>query len=91
VTQILVAPVGTAPATDKSIAFLRGQVGTEEIIAHMEKNVDRRRYFTVIFKNDAFRVIYPDPGDPAKFEIQFARDENKSLLRLRPGGDERLA
>src|SRR4029079_8411249 len=40
VSTILVAPLGHAPLTQKTIDFLSGEPGTEPVIAHLKQMLD---------------------------------------------------
>jgi DNA invertase Pin-like site-specific DNA recombinase len=75
VDSILVAAAGDAPKTEKTVAFLRGQSNTGDIIAHVEGMTDRRRYFTAVFKSGSFRMVRVSDDDPTRFEMVLTREE----------------
>jgi DNA invertase Pin-like site-specific DNA recombinase len=75
VDSILVAAAGDAPKTEKTVAFLRGQSNTEDIIVHVEKMSDIRKYFTAVFKSGSFRMVRVSNEDPTRFEMMLTREE----------------
>jgi DNA invertase Pin-like site-specific DNA recombinase len=86
VTTILIAPLGHAPLTERTINFLAGEVGAEPVIDHLRRTSDGRRYFAVGFTDGTTRIVFPDRDDPLTFEYQIVRD-SEGLRGLEPSGD----
>ena len=86
VTTILVAPLGHAPLTQKTIDFLSGEPDTEPVIDHLKQILDNeaehRRYFAVGFADGAVRGVYPSKDDPLQFEHHNVRSHQVHDLLL---------
>ncbi len=69
-TTILVAPLGHAPLTERTIDFLSGESGAEPVIEHLRRGLDDRRYFAVGFTDGTARIVFPDRDDPLRYDQQ---------------------
>lgn len=89
VTTILVAPLGHAPLTQKSIEFLSGESDAQPVIDHLkrilEHMAEHRRYFAVGFVDGTVRGVYPNQDDPLQFEQQIIGN-TEGILQLNPDG-----
>jgi DNA invertase Pin-like site-specific DNA recombinase len=76
VSTVIVAPLGQAPLTERTIELLNGETNSEaaDVIEYLKDSKtdprERRRYFAVGFKNGDVRAVYPDDNDPMRFEEQ---------------------
>src|SRR5262249_26043823 len=91
VSTILVAAAGDVPQRVKTIEFLRGQPDTEAIIEHVERMMDRRKYFTAVLRDGSFRVVRVSDDDPTKFSEQLVSTHEEGLIRIHPElGEEQI-
>jgi hypothetical protein len=78
VTTILVAPLGHAPQTQKTINFLSTEPNAQPVIDHLQRTLDdkanHQRFFVVGFADGTVRVVYPNQDDPLQFEEQLYAD-----------------
>jgi DNA invertase Pin-like site-specific DNA recombinase len=86
VTTILIAPLGHAPLTERTINFLAGEVGAEPVIDHLRRTSDGRRYFAVGFTDGKTRAVFPHRDDPLSFEYQIVGD-TEGIRGLEPSDD----
>jgi DNA invertase Pin-like site-specific DNA recombinase len=84
IDTVLVAPEGSAPMTRKTIEFLRGQDRAEDVIEHLERTMDHRRHFVVVFRSGSMRAVCPDANDPSKFTMQLTHSRETGLVRYHP-------
>jgi DNA invertase Pin-like site-specific DNA recombinase len=89
VTTILVAPLGHAPLTQKTMEFLASEPEAQPVIDRMKRMLDdeaeHRRYFAIGFVDGSVRAIYPSQEDPLRFEHQILGN-SEGILRLNPSG-----
>ena len=89
VTTILVAPLGHAPLTHKTVEFLSGEPDAQSVIGHLKRTLDdaseHRRYFAVGFADGTVRGVYPSKDAPLQFEHQILGNQ-EGVLRLNPSG-----
>jgi hypothetical protein len=72
VSTILLAPLGDVPNVRKTIEHIRNEPGSEDVVAHLERNAITSRYFIAAFKIGDTRARVVCPGkDPLRFEFQF--------------------
>jgi DNA invertase Pin-like site-specific DNA recombinase len=87
VTTILVAPLGHAPVTQKTIEFLSSESEAQPVIDHLKRMLDdeaeHRRYFAIGFVDGSVRGVYPNQDDPLQFEHQILAN-SEGILRLNP-------
>jgi DNA invertase Pin-like site-specific DNA recombinase len=90
VTTILVAPLGQAPLTQKTIDFLESESNAQPVIDRLQRMLDdagaHRRYFAIGFVDGSVRAVYPSHDDPLQFEHQILGSK-EGILRLDPNGD----
>ena len=88
-TTILVAPLGHAPLTQKTVEFLSGEPDAQSVIDHLKRTLDdaaeHRRYFAVGFADGTVRGVFPSKDDPLQFEHQILGNQ-EGILRLDPNG-----
>jgi DNA invertase Pin-like site-specific DNA recombinase len=94
VTTILVAPLGQAPLTQKTIDFLSHESEAQLVIDRMKRMLDdeaeHRRYFAVGFVDGSVRGVYPHKDDPLQFEHQILANGG-GIVRLDPSVEPQLA
>jgi biopolymer transport protein ExbB/TolQ len=87
VTTILVAPLGQAPLTQKTIDFLESESNAQPVIDRLQRMLDdagaHRRYFAIGFVDGSVRAVYPSHDDPLQFEHQILGSK-EGILRLDP-------
>jgi DNA invertase Pin-like site-specific DNA recombinase len=90
VTTILVAPLGHAPLTQKTIDFLSNESEAQPVIDHLKRmlndEAEHRRYFAIGFVDDSVRAVYPSQEDPLRFEHQILGTD-AGILRLDQSGN----
>jgi DNA invertase Pin-like site-specific DNA recombinase len=94
VNVVHVAPNGHAPLVRRTIDFLRAQAGADDVIAHLEKQAEsdeeKKRYFSVGFRGNSVRIVFPEDGDPTKFHVQVTSSRDEGLMRRYPDHDEQV-
>ena len=91
VSDIFVAPLGSAPLTRKSIKFLKknhpvdGLDVAEHLKSQLAQERENRRYFLIGFKDGTVRGVYPEQGDPLEFEEQVVASKALGILLMSPG------
>jgi DNA invertase Pin-like site-specific DNA recombinase len=84
VTTILVAPLGHAPLTERTIDFLSGESGAEPVVEHLRQGLDNRRYFAVGFTDGTTRVVFPDRDDPRRYDQQILGTKDLGIWQFGP-------
>jgi DNA invertase Pin-like site-specific DNA recombinase len=87
VTDIYIAPVGSAPLTRRAIEYLRQRApeasaeAIANLMARLNEEREHRRYFLVGFKDGTLRGVLLSSDDPLQFEAQivFHREGEGSL------------
>jgi DNA invertase Pin-like site-specific DNA recombinase len=96
VSDIFVAPLGSAPLTRKSIEFLEknhpvdGLDVAEHLTSKLAEERENRRYFLIGFKDGTVRGVYPEQGDPLEFEEQIISSEEAGIMRMTTNGEETI-
>ena len=96
VSDIFVAPLGSAPLTRKSIKFLKknhpvdGLDVAEHLKSKLAEERENRRYFLIGFKDGTVRGVYPEQGDPLEFEEQIISSEEAGIMRMTTNGEETI-
>jgi hypothetical protein len=90
VTTILMAPLGHAPLTQKTIDFLSNESEAQLVIDRLKGMLDdeaeHRRYFAIGFVDGSVRGVYPHKDDPLRFEHQILANSG-GIVRLDPNDD----
>jgi DNA invertase Pin-like site-specific DNA recombinase len=98
VETLLMAPQGELPTMQRSIDRLQGMNSGEldDVIAHMQQIAahpdQTRRYFAVVFRDAAVRIVFPAYGDPLRFEQQIVagqslvEDRGRAIEAINPLG-----
>jgi DNA invertase Pin-like site-specific DNA recombinase len=84
VSEVLIASEGSAPMTRRAIEFLRAQKDADDVIEHLERTMDHRRHFIVVFRNGSMRAVYPSADDPTEFTVQLTSSKDEGLVRHTP-------
>ena len=89
VTNIIVAPLGNVPNIQKTIEFLTKEPDAQPAIDQLKRQLDdagaHRRYFALGFVDGSVRAVYPDQGDPLRFDHQILGNK-EGISRLDPSG-----
>jgi hypothetical protein len=95
VSEITVAPLGSAPVTRKVLVLLQEQMSPdrdEELLHGFEQRLkhehEHRRFFMVTFKDGSGRAVYPNREDPLDFEEQMVGSEAQGLITITADGKE---
>lgn len=85
VNAIIVAPLGSAPKTERVIQFLSGESEAQPVIDHLSGRLsqqdEHRRYFAVAFADGTVRAVFPEQDDPLRFEHQIVANA-EAIWRL---------
>lgn len=77
VETIIVAPLGDKPNVEKTIAFLREQPDSTDVVQALEAKAGTAPYFAVGFRNGTVRAVYPQKDDPLRYEQVVVADGSK--------------
>jgi DNA invertase Pin-like site-specific DNA recombinase len=92
VSIVHVATEGHAPLVRRTIDFLRTQTSSDDVIAHLERQLEseeeHRRYFSVAFRGGSVRIVFPEKDDPTKVHVQVTSSPDEGLMRRYPDHDE---
>ena len=83
VSEIFVAPLGSAPMRGKAITLKGKRIVVVEEQADCEAK--HHRYFMVGFKDGTLRSVVPKENDPLEFEEQVVASKALGILLMRPG------
>ena len=90
VTTIIVAPLGDAPLTRRTIEFLSNQPDAEDVIAHLERmsedEAEHRRFFAVGLADGTVRAVHPSDEDPLQFHQQLLANK-RGMVRIHQSGE----
>ena len=85
VSEIFVAPLGSAPMRSKPITLKGKRIVVVEEQADCEPVTKNPRYFMVGFKDGTLRSVVPKENDPLEFEEQVLASKALGILLMRPG------
>jgi hypothetical protein len=91
ISDVFIAPVGSAPVIRKGIEFLKKNYAAEkaDLIERLSESLidegqSLRRYFLVNFRDGSARGIYPKRDDPLEFEQQILTPKEVELVIRAP-------
>jgi DNA invertase Pin-like site-specific DNA recombinase len=84
VSEILVAPLGSAPMKGKAITLKGNRITLVEEQEDSEAVAKHRRYFLVGFKDGTLRAVVPKENDPLEFEQQVVASKGLGILLMTP-------
>jgi hypothetical protein len=54
------------------------------------ESLEKRRYFSVGFRGNSVRIVFPEDGDPTRFHVQVTSSPDEGLVRRYPTHDEQM-
>ena len=81
ISEIFVAPLGSAPMRGKAITLK----GKRIVLVEDDREPKHHRYFSVGFKDGTLRSVVPKENDPLEFEEQVVASKALGILLMRPG------